>query len=114
MATQRQLFRQEAIDFQQHHRQWGDVAALQPLSTKVAAWFLAAVVATLIAFLLAAQYARKETALGYLTPTKGTAKIFVPRRGSIRGVHVEEATPSSRASPFSPSRPTRSPPTAPT
>jgi membrane fusion protein len=84
------LFRQEAIDFQQHHRQWGDVAALQPLSTKVTAWFLTGVVAALIAFLLIAQYARKETALGYLTPTKGTAKIFVPRRGAIRGVHVEE------------------------
>src|SRR3712207_688100 len=90
ISTQRQLFRQEAIDFQQHHRQWGDVAALQPLSTKVTTWFLAAVMAVLIAFLLAAQYARKETALGYLTPTKGTAKIFVPRRGAIRGVHVEE------------------------
>jgi membrane fusion protein len=34
--------------------------------------------------------AHKETALGYLTPTKGTAKIFAPRRGTIREVHVEE------------------------
>ena len=90
MMPSRSLFRQEAIDFQQHHRQWGNVAALQPLSTKITTWFLTAVLAALIAFLLGAQYARKETALGYLTPTRGTAKIFVPRRGAIRGVHVEE------------------------
>jgi len=44
----------------------------------------------MVAFLFVAQYARKETALGYLTPTKGTAKIFAPRRGTIREVHVEE------------------------
>lgn len=90
MPAQRALFRQEAIDFQRHYRQWGNVATLQPLSLKVSAWFLAVVVALLMLFLFAAQYARKETAFGYLTPTKGTAKIFVPRRGAIRGVHVEE------------------------
>ena len=84
------LFRQEAIDFQRHYQRWGDVASLQPLSNKIAAWFLTAVAAALIAFLFFAQYARKETAVGYLTPTRGTAKILVPRRGSIREVHVTE------------------------
>src|SRR3954471_13020950 len=86
----RALFRQEAIDFQQNHRQWGDVASLQPLSTKVVAWLLAASAAAITLFLFVAQYARKETAVGYLTPTKGTAKIFVPRRGTIKEVHVDE------------------------
>jgi len=86
----RQLFRQQAIDFQRHHRQWGDVASLQPLSLKVATWFVAAVVALLIGFLFVAQYARKETAVGYLTPTKGTAKVFVPRRGTVKEVHVAD------------------------
>src|SRR5688572_29092735 len=90
MSRQPALFRQEAIDFQQHQQRWGDVASLQPLSTKVTTWFLITVAGTLIAFLLTAQYARKATALGYLTPTKGTAKIFVPRRGAIREVHVSE------------------------
>lgn len=90
MGARPQLFRQEAVDFQRHHRQWGEVAALQPLSIKVAAWFLVGVVVVLLAFLCIAQYARKETALGYLTPTRGTAKIFVPRRGAIKEVHVEE------------------------
>jgi membrane fusion protein len=90
MTARPQLFRSEAIDFQRDHRQWGDVASLEPLSIKFTAWFIAGVVALLILFLFLAQYARKETAVGYLTPTKGTAKIFVPRRGTIKDVHVEE------------------------
>jgi len=88
MTRQGTLFRQEAVDFQRHYRQWGDVAALEPLSIKITVWFLAVAVLLLIIFLSLAQYARKETAIGYLTPTKGTAKIFVPRRGTIREVHV--------------------------
>src|SRR5437764_2498585 len=85
-----QLFRQEALDFQRYQRQWGDVASLQPVSTKMTAWFVAAAVALLVPFLCFAQYARKEVAVGYLTPTKGTAKIFVPRRGTVREVHVKD------------------------
>ena len=57
---------------------------------KVTVWFLIGVVIVLVAFLFAAQYARKETALGYLTPTTGTAKIFAPRRGTIKEVFVAE------------------------
>ena len=34
------LFRQEAIDFQRHNREWGQVALLQPLSIKVTTWFI--------------------------------------------------------------------------
>jgi membrane fusion protein len=86
----RQLFRQEAVDFQRARQQWGDVAALQPLSTKILTWFLAGVVVALITFAVFAGYVRKETAIGYLTPTSGTAKIFAPRSGAIRQVHVEE------------------------
>jgi len=84
------LFRQEALDFDRHHRQWGDVAALQPLSMKVTVWFVVGVLLAAVVFLFAADYARKETTVGYLTPTKGTAKIFVPRRGTIKEVHVDE------------------------
>jgi membrane fusion protein len=60
------------------------------LSTKLIAWFIAATVAAIFIFLFVAQYARKETALGYLTPTVGTAKIFVPQRGTIKEVHVQQ------------------------
>src|SRR4051794_34547769 len=92
MSSQRLLFRQEAIDFQQHHRQWGNVACLQPLSTKIVAWFLAVSAAMITLFLFDAQYSRKETAIGYLTPTAGTAKIFVPQRGTIREVLVDQGS----------------------
>src|SRR5215211_87044 len=86
------LFRQEAIDFQRHHRQWGDVASLQPLSTKIVAWFLVVSAATITLVLFVAQYSRKETAVGYLTPTVGTAKVFAPQRGTVKAVHVEQGS----------------------
>jgi len=100
MPARPQLFRQEALDFQRHHRQWGNVAALEPLSMKVTAWFLVAVVAALLGFLFFAQYARKETAVGYLTPTGGTAKIFAPRPGTVKEVHVEEGQKVTEGQPL--------------
>jgi membrane fusion protein len=96
MTSQRLLFRPEAIEFQQHNRQWGHVAALQPLSTKVLTWFIAIAVVLVVTFLFLGQYARKETVVGYLTPTSGTAKVFVPLQGStaqqgtIKEIHVKE------------------------
>jgi membrane fusion protein len=90
VTSTRLLFRQQAVDFQRHQRQWGDVASLQPLSTKLVGWFLVAAVAAICAFLFFAQYSRKETATGYLTPTAGTAKIFAAQRGTIKEVHVEQ------------------------
>src|SRR6186997_2477159 len=86
----RQLFRQDAIDFQRARQQWGDVAALQPPSAKILVWFLIGVVAALVMFAQYAGYVRKETAIGYLTPTTGTAKVFAARSGTIRQVHVKE------------------------
>ncbi len=90
MTQRRSLFRQEAVDFQRHNREWGQVADFQPLSIKVTTWFITAVTALIIGFLFLGQYARKETVMGYLTPTSGTSKIFAPQRGTIREVHVNE------------------------
>lgn len=90
MPLQRALFRQEVVEFQRDHRQWGGVALLQPASTKVAAWFVASSVALIAVFLFLAPYARKETVYGYLTPTAGTARIYAPQHGIVSGVHVEE------------------------
>lgn len=89
-AARSTLFRQEAIEFQQYRRQWGDVALLQPLSTKMLTWFMAAAVASLCVFLFKAQYARKEIASGYLTPVAGTSKVFASQQGTIRAVYVNE------------------------
>lgn len=90
MTPEYSLFRQEAIEFQQHHRQWGEVALLQPLSTKVMTWFFTTAVAIVFVFLFLGQYARKETVVGYLTPVSGTSKVFVPQQGTIKEIYVKE------------------------
>src|ERR1041385_4244281 len=90
MTQRSSLFRQEALDFQRHNREWGRVAALQPLSIKIITWFITAATALVIIFLFLGQYSRKETVVGYLTPTSGTSKIFVPQRGTIRELQVRE------------------------
>jgi membrane fusion protein len=89
VSSKQLLFRQEVIDFQQQHRQWGQVALLQPLSTKIITWFIAAAVSLVVAFLFLGQYARKETVTGYLTPTAGTAKIFASQQGTIKEIYVK-------------------------
>ncbi len=99
-TSQLPLFRNEAIQFQQHNRQWGDVASLQPLSTKLVVWFLVASATAIIIFLFVAQYARKEVGVGYLTPTTGTAKIFALERGTIKDVHVEEGSKVRKGQPL--------------
>jgi len=90
VAQRPSLFRQEAIDFQRHSREWGQVALLQPLSINVTTWFITIAVALIISTLFLGQYSRKETVGGYLTPTSGTSKIFVPQLGTIREIHVNE------------------------
>jgi membrane fusion protein len=84
------LFRQEVAEFQQNNRHWGQVALLQPVSTKIMSWFIVAAVALVVTFLFLAQYARKETAIGYLTPTAGTAKIFASQPGTVKEIFVKE------------------------
>ncbi len=86
--SKRALFRQEALDFQL--QQWGHVALLQPPSTKLLTWLIAAAIALILLFVWFAQYARKETVAGYLVPSAGTAKIFVPQKGFVKQLHVRE------------------------
>ncbi|OLB71938.1 MAG: multidrug transporter [Alphaproteobacteria bacterium 13_2_20CM_2_64_7] len=88
--SKRALFRQEALDFQLQHKQWGHVALLQPPSTKLLTWLIAAAIALILLFVWFAQYARKETVAGYLVPSAGTAKIFVPQKGFVKQLHVRE------------------------
>jgi membrane fusion protein len=90
VSSQRPLFRQEVIEFQQHNRQWGRVVPLQPLSTRLMVWCAAAATVGVIAFLFFAQYARKETAPGYLAPASGTARVFAPQSGTISAVYVAQ------------------------
>jgi membrane fusion protein len=94
------LFRQEAIDFQQYNRHWGQVALLQPLSTKIITWFIVAAVTIIVTFLFLAQYSRKETVIGYLMPTAGTAKIFASQQGTIREIFVKEGQEVEKGQPL--------------
>ncbi len=88
--AKRPLFRQEVVEFQQQNRQWGRVVPLQPTSTRFMVWFVTAAVAAVIVFLFFAQYARKETVTGYITPAAGTARVTAPRPGIISAVHVSQ------------------------
>lgn len=90
LPSHRPLFRQEVIAFQQQERQWGRVVPLQPLRTRVTVWALIAAVAAILGFLSVAQYARKETVVGYLVPSAGTARIFPPTAGTISARYVEQ------------------------
>lgn len=100
MTTRRSLLRQEAIEFQHHHRQWGQVVLLQPLPIRIMAWSITAAAGLVVVFLLLAQYARKETVIGYLTPTSGTVKIFAPQQGTINAIYVEQGQRVEEAQPL--------------
>jgi membrane fusion protein len=90
LTTHAALFRHEALDFQRSQRQWGEVALLQPLSTKLLSWSAVAAFAAVLAFACFTQYARKETVRGYLTPADGTAKVFAANPGVVTDVYVRE------------------------
>ena len=100
MATRPALFRQEAIDFLHQRHSWGEVVSLQPVSSTILSWSLASLVAFILCFLSIAQYARKETVTGYLTPTFGTAKIFVPQQGFIKELQVKEGQEVAEGDPL--------------
>jgi membrane fusion protein len=100
MAARPALFRQEAIDFLHQRHSWGEVVSLQPVSSTILSWSLAGIVVLILCFLSIAQYARKETVTGYLTPTFGTAKIFVPQQGIIKEVQVNEGQDVAEGEPL--------------
>jgi membrane fusion protein len=100
MAARPALFRQEAIDFLHQRRSWGEVVSLQPISSTILSWALGMLVAIILCFLTIAQYARKETVIGYLTPTFGTAKIFVPQQGFIKELQVKEGQEVTEGDPL--------------
>jgi membrane fusion protein len=100
MATRPALFRQEAIDFLHQRHSWGEVVSLQPLSSTILSWSLAGTIVLTLCFLSIAQYARKETVIGFLTPTFGTAKIFVPQQGFIKEIEVKEGQEVAEGDPL--------------
>ena len=99
-VIRRPLFRQEVIEFQQYNRQWGRVVPLQPLSSRIMVWCVTAAAVGVISFLFFAQYARKETAAGYLAPASGTARIFAPQPGIVSAVYVEQGDTVEKGQPL--------------
>ena len=100
MTSTRLLFRQEALEFEREGRRWGEVVLIQPIPTALLAWFLTTVFGLILIYLATAQYSRKETVAGYLTPNSGTAKIFADQRGTIRAVHVKEGDKVAEGQPL--------------
>jgi membrane fusion protein len=96
----RSLFRQEAIDFQRRHHDFGEITLLQSVSMKLLAWVLTAVVAIAIVFLCFAQFSRKQTVAGFLIPAAGTMKVFPTREGIVTDLHVEEGQHVEAADPL--------------
>ncbi|MCB4822964.1 HlyD family efflux transporter periplasmic adaptor subunit [Roseicella aerolata] len=90
VPSQRPLFRQEVLAFQQQERQWGRVVPMQPLRIRLTVWFIIGAAAAIIAFLFFAQYARKETVAGYLMPAAGTARVFPHQPGTVSAIHVAQ------------------------
>ena len=88
--SSRQLFRQEAIEFQRGQRDFGEIALLQPVSTKLLVWLLTGVVIIAIVFLCFAQFSRTQTVPGFLVPAAGTLKIFPNREGVVTALYVKE------------------------
>jgi membrane fusion protein len=88
--SSRQLFRQEALDFQRGQRDFGEIALLQPVSTKLLAWLLIGIVTVAIVFLCFAQFSRKQTVSGFLIPAAGTLKVFPNREGVVTALYVKE------------------------
>jgi membrane fusion protein len=100
VPARRPLFRQEVIAFQQQNRQWGRVVPLQPLSTQLMVWSVISAAAAIIAFLFVAQYARKETATGYLAPAAGSARVFAQQPGTVSAVFVQQGDSVRKGQPL--------------
>lgn len=94
------LFRPEVLAFQASQRQWGSVVELRPVSARALSWSAALVAALVVAFLCLAQYARKEPVPGYLRPSLGSAKVFVPQVGVVREVRVGEGATVRKGQPL--------------
>ena len=100
MALGRSLFRQQAIEFQRGQREFGEIALLQPVSTKLLVWLLAGVVTIALVFLCFAEFSRKQTVAGFLTPAAGTLKIFPNAEGVVNALYVKEGQQINKGDPL--------------
>lgn len=97
MSTE--LFRREAIDHQRR-RVYGEVALTPPLPVWMITALVSTLVASAIAALLLASYARKETVVGWVTPDKGLARISAATYAVIEAVHISEGAVVEKGAPL--------------
>jgi len=83
------LFRQEALNAQQHS--WlGKVQVLPPLSLTLLTAAAVGSVALVITFLCSAEYSRKARVSGYLVPDRGVLRIQAPQAATLLSREVSE------------------------
>lgn len=89
MGSQLSLFRSEVVHANQD-RLHGEVVLSQPLSTKLFAGVLFAILAIAAVWLSAGTYARVETVPGILVTTRSSAKVIPPQPGVVVELQVAE------------------------
>jgi membrane fusion protein len=93
------LFRKEAVDYRQQ-RLYGEIILATPLSTKILAVLVGAIVLSIFLLLILGSYSRRETLQGWLTPDTGLARIVPPESGVIGDLFVHEDEAVAAGSPL--------------
>ena len=85
------LFRREALEAQSaSNEQFGRPTGVVPPAWSRITWLIGLFMIALLAFLLTANFARKETVRGKLRPVGAEARIYAQERGIISEVFVED------------------------
>ena len=97
------LFRKEALDHKRR-KLHGDVILVQPVGFFVMTAVFFAVVMALVFFMMNGEYKRKETVIGYLTPSNGLSIIRADQGGRLTQVFVNEGDVVEAGTPLFESR----------
>jgi membrane fusion protein len=83
------LFRQEALDTQQHA--WlGSIQLIRPFSLTLLATLAVISAVSVVLFLVLGQYTRKAHVAGVLVPEKGVLRLHTPQTGTVIESHAVE------------------------
>ncbi|MCC2617958.1 HlyD family efflux transporter periplasmic adaptor subunit [Aestuariibacter halophilus] len=93
------LFRKEAVSHQSE-RLTGAIILAQPLSIKLTVSIVAAIAIAIVAFLINAEYSRKETVRGFLMPNGGVIKSFATQGGTVDSLFVSEGDKVEKGQPL--------------
>ena len=97
------LFRQEVLDYKRR-KLHGDVILVQPVGFFIMTAVFFVVTMALVYFLVNSEYKRKETVVGYLTPSNGLSIIRADQGGRLTQVFVNEGDNVKAGTPLFESR----------